>query len=165
MDVPIINPNSDYLIDTAILSPSQVAAIVAVVEQYQASESLPASAEDIATWAIERGLWPTLWPDVAPEGNADSRYDAAELIENALRQTTHTDQRGRTVRTWLAAPYDCEGLLEWRWDDIRTASHEHVQAGVDAMAAAIRERQRDCDSLCGQYRDRFGVELPADTEV
>jgi len=109
-----------------------------IIAEYRASgEPWPATTRDIGRWAIARGLW-----QVSP---GTVLRQCADQLRQALREEFFTDPQGRTVRAKHAARYEgLEEKLNLRWDDIRTASHDHME-----MAFALRRQQivGDCRQL------------------
>lgn len=91
-----------------------------IIEQYRKSgESWPASAVQIAQWAINKKLW-----EIHPSKVV---RQCAEQIADALREDYTTDPQGRRVRVKFAAPYNIQGRLDYRWDDMRTAEPVHME--------------------------------------
>jgi len=91
-----------------------------IIEKYRkAGEPWPATAIQIARWAIGKRLW-----EIHPSKVV---RQCAEQIAEALREDYVTDPQGRRVRVKHAAPYTVQGKLEFRWDDMRTADPIHVE--------------------------------------
>ncbi|KKN11618.1 hypothetical protein LCGC14_1024790 [marine sediment metagenome] len=99
-------------------------ALLEIRDQYQTSgEPWPARARDIARWAIAKKLWSP--PRELVENKATRDF------ADALGEEKHYDPQGRQVKTNVAAklPYiDKHGEKQqgWFWDDIRTASKDHL---------------------------------------
>jgi hypothetical protein len=107
----------------------------------------PATAVSIARWAIAQNLW-----GVHP---SKMLRQCADQIAEAMRQEFITDPQGRRVRVKHAAPYKEQGHLFIKWDDMRTASHQHME-----MAFAHRRQQivGDCRQLkvdIDSYNENF----------
>jgi hypothetical protein len=108
-----------------------------IVVQYRGSGNpWPASSTDIARWAIENKLW-----QVHPGAVV---RQCADQIAQAMREEFITDPQGRRVRIMHAAPYPRNGRQYLLWDDMRNASHQHMQ-----MAFQQRRQQivMDCHQL------------------
>jgi hypothetical protein len=91
-----------------------------IITKYrQSGEPWPATAVEIARWAIARRLW-----DIHPSKVV---RQCAEQIAEAMREEYIDDPQGRRVRVKHAAPYDLQGKLAFKWDDMRTAKHEHME--------------------------------------
>lgn len=107
-----------------------------IVRQYrEADNSWPASAREIAAWAIAQGLWQPSPRDIVNR--------CAEDISHAMRDEYFIDPQGRHVRAKHARVLREEGVQLVLWDDIRTASHEH-------MRAAFQQRRRQIVGDCVQ---------------
>lgn len=108
-----------------------------VISKYRESgESWPATAVEIARWAIHKKLW-----EIHPSKLV---RQCADQLAQAMREEFITDPQGRRVRAKHAAPYPEQGKLALKWDDMRTASNQHME-----MAFAHRRQQivGDCRQL------------------
>lgn len=91
-----------------------------IIAKYRESgEPWPATAVQIAQWAIGKKLW-----DIHP---SKVIRQCAEQIAQAMREDYIDDPQGRRVRVKHAAPYEIQGKLAFMWDDMRTASHLHME--------------------------------------
>lgn len=114
-----------------------------IVHDYQKSgERWPASAKEIAAWAIRQGLWvPNPSSIVAT---------CADHIATALREEYITDPQGRRVRAKHVARVLEHGKQIPLWEDIRTASREHMQLAFQQRRQQIvgdcRQLKMDVDS-------------------
>jgi len=91
-----------------------------IVARYRESgQPWPATAVDIARWAIGKKLW-----DIHPSKIV---RQCADQIADAMRQEYITDPQGRRVRVKHVAPYDEKGQTSLKWDDMRSARPEHMQ--------------------------------------
>lgn len=110
-----------------------------IVQFYQeAGEKWPAKMRDVAQWAIRAGKW-------APHPSAIVSQCAEEL-SRALRDEYVRDQQGRRVRTKHAATY-IKGTEQFvLWDDLRTASPEH-------MKLAFQQRRQQILGDCKQLKN------------
>jgi len=108
-----------------------------IIARYRSSgEPWPASATQIARWAIRNKFW-----DIHPSKVV---RQCADQIAQAMRDEFITDPQGRRIRAKHAAPYPAQGKLTLKWDDLRTASYGHME-----MAFAHRRQQvvADCRQL------------------
>ena len=110
-----------------------------VVNLYMASgEQWPATAKQIAAWAIPKRLW-------APQPASLVARCANELAE-AMREEYMTDPQGRTVRIKHAAILKPDtGPRQMVWADIRTATRDH-------MAVAFQLRRQHVLGECRQLK-------------
>lgn len=108
-----------------------------IANKYSTSgEPWPASARQIAAWAIRKGLW-------APQP-ASLITRCADEIAEAMRDEYMRDPQGRSVRVKHAAlPKD--GSRQMVWADIRTAPREH-------MAVAFQLRRQHILGECRQLK-------------
>jgi hypothetical protein len=111
----------------------------AIVSKYQrAGEKWPASAREIAQWAINKRLW-------APQPSAIVNQCADELAK-AMHDEYFTDPQGRRVRVKHAARYN-EGAHQYvLWDDIRSAKPSH-------MKLAFQQRRQQILGDCKQLKN------------
>lgn len=111
----------------------------AIVGQYQnAGLKWPATMREVAEWAIKTGKW-------VPHPSAIVSQCAEEL-SGAMRDEYVRDGQGRKVRTKHAATYQHGPEQSVLWDDIRTASHEH-------MARAFQQRRKQILGDCKQLKN------------
>lgn len=91
-----------------------------IVKEYQkAGEKWPATTKEIARWAVSEKKYNLTQPTLL-------RHCARELAQ-AMREDYFTDPKGRRVRAKHPAKFVKNGQMEFVWDDIRTASHIHMQ--------------------------------------
>jgi hypothetical protein len=114
-----------------------------IVDEYRlAGLPWPTSAKSIADWAITTGRWEL------PESAIRRR--CADDIAAAMREEYMTDRKGRRVRLLHPAPISTEGQMEMVWDDIRTASRDHMQMSFQHRRRGIvgdcRQLKVDVDS-------------------
>lgn len=125
-----------------------------VVSDYrQAGNKWPASMREVATWAIHAGRW-------APQPSAIINQCAEELAR-ALRDEWVTDAQGRHIRTKHAATYTNGKEQYVLWDDIRTASPNHMQR-------AFQQRRHQIFGDCKQLKtdvDSFNENRLPDTPI
>ena len=110
-----------------------------IANEYQnAGQKWPASAREIAEWAIETKRW-------TPHPSAIVNQCAEELSK-AMREEYVRDSQGRKVRTKHAATYQNGAEQLVLWDDIRTASHNH-------MKRAFQQRRQQILGDCKQLKN------------
>lgn len=114
-----------------------------VGEYRQAGLKWPASAREIAQWAIENRRW-------APKP-ASLVGQCADEVARALRDEYITDPQGRRVRAKHAVTYH-EGSEQYvLWDDIRTAIPKHMELAFQQRRQQIlgdcRQLKNDVDSF------------------
>lgn len=119
-----------------------------IVAKYRRSGQLwPATAIDIARWAIGQKLW-----EVHP-----SRIvrQCADQIAEAMRQEYITDPQGRRVRVKHVAPYNEKGQMVLKWGDMRDATHAHMETSFSYKRQLIvsdcRQLKLEIDSYNQNY--------------
>ena len=121
-----------------------------IVRQYQAAgEPWPAASRTIATWAIRNKLW-------QPQPSAIISQ-CADQLSRALREEYRTDPQGRRVRAKHPAPMCQGGKQMLLWDDIKTASRDHMHT---AFQTRRRQIVGDCHQLktdIDSYNDNYNV--------
>ncbi|MDP1679034.1 MAG: hypothetical protein Q8L02_02745 [Candidatus Nitrotoga sp.] len=111
----------------------------AIVGQYQeAGLKWPATMREVAEWAIKANKW-------IPHPSAIVSQCAEEL-SGAMRDEYVRDKQGRKIRTKHAATYQDGPEQTVLWDDIRTASHEH-------MRRAFQQRRKQILGDCKQLKN------------
>lgn len=111
--------------------------IQGVVTLYrQAGEPWPATAVQMATWALNKGHW---------NAHVDSVVRlVAEEFARALREEYAVDPQGRTIRSkHVARVRQKDGEKLYLWDDMRTAPR-------DFMSMAFADRRRAIVGDCRQ---------------
>jgi hypothetical protein len=130
-----------------------------IVDEYRL-EGLPwpTSAKAIADWAIMTSRWEL--PAAA------IRRRCADDIAAAMREEYMTDRKGRRVRLLHPAPLPNEGQVEMVWDDIRTATREHMQIsfqhGRKGIVGDCRQMKMDVDSYNDAHTDAEPIEIVFD---
>ncbi|HKA22247.1 MAG TPA: hypothetical protein VKN18_28470 [Blastocatellia bacterium] len=120
-----------------------------IVAQYRAAhENRPATAVEIADWAIQHELWKPHLVEV--------RRHLAELLAQAMREEYITDPQSRRVRAKHAAHVD-QGVL---WIDIRDKRPEtrtlleiSFQNRRQQIVGDCRQLKNDIDSYNQNYND------------
>ncbi len=124
-----------------------------IVQQYRdAGQPWPATAKQMAAWAIREGRW-------RPQPAALIGQCAEELAR-ALREDYYVDPQGRTVRTKHAARLEQHGEQLVLWADIRTADPTHMEIAFQQRRQQIvgdcRQLKADVDS----YNENANVGMP-----
>lgn len=119
-----------------------------IVSKYrEAGHQWPASPIDVAAWAINRGLW-QVHPGAAIRQCADQ-------IAQVWRDEFITDPQGRRVRAKHAARYSNNSEQKLLWDDMRTASHKHMELSFQNRRQQV---VMDCHQLkldVDSYNENF----------
>ena len=113
-----------------------------LIQQYRdAGQKWPATKIQIATWAANNHKWEPQKGKMIAE--------CADEIARAMREEYITDPQGRTVRAKHAARVTRDGKQIMLWDDIRTASREH-------LVAAFSLRRKQIVGSCHQLKNDVG---------
>ena len=124
-----------------------------IVAKYrEAGQKWPASSIDIAQWAIAKRLW-----EIHP-----SRVvrQCADQIAEAMRQEYITDPQGRRVRVKHVAPYPEHGQTSLKWDDMRSASHEHMETSFAYKRQLIVSDCRQLKLEIDSYNENYNAGRP-----
>jgi hypothetical protein len=125
-----------------------------IIEKFRDSgQPWPATSIEIARWAINKKLW-----DIHP---GKIVRQCADQIAQAMRDEFISDPQGRRIRAKHVAPYPSKnGRSELLWDDIRTASREHMELAFSNRRQQIvmdcRQLKLDLDS----YNQNFNSGKP-----
>lgn len=132
-----------------------------IAEMYRNSgEPWPASARQIAVWAINNGHYKVHRDKVIAK--------AAEEIAAAMREEYYTDPKGRRVRVLHASRVSRkldDGTSEhpMLWDDIRTAPHKFMERAFQLRRRQIvgecKQLKTDVDSYNDLHPDRPKIQL------
>lgn len=134
----------------------------AITEEYRNSgEKWPGTSREIAEWAIKTGRW-------VPHPSAIINQCAEELSE-AMRKEYIRDKQNRIIRTKHAATYQ-QGLKQLvLWDDIRTASHDHMHRAFQQRRQQIlgdcKQLKNDVDSYNENRLPKIPVQMVFDFTV
>jgi hypothetical protein len=91
-----------------------------IVDAYiEAGQEWPASAHEIAAWAVHGSLWQPQRADVIDQ--------CANQLSRAMREDYITDPQGRNVRAKHVARFERGGEQVRLWADIRTADRNHME--------------------------------------
>lgn len=104
-----------------------------VTKYIEDGEIWPATSNELAAWALKNNLW-------VPQ-KSEIINICAEQIARAMREEYIVDPQGRKVRAKHAARIN-QAVL---WDDIRTASLEHMQI-------AFQQRRQQVVGDCHQLK-------------
>lgn len=124
-----------------------------IVAKYRESrQKWPATAIEIAQWALSRKLW-----EIHP-----SRVvrQCADQIAEAMRQEYVTDPQGRRVRVKHVAPYNEKGQMSLKWDDMRSASHEHMEMAFAYKRQLIVSDCRQLKLEIDSYNENYNTGRP-----
>ncbi|MBT3821914.1 MAG: hypothetical protein HOM52_11005 [Rhodospirillaceae bacterium] len=130
-----------------------------IVSLYRlAGEPWPAASKAIGEWAIKQRLWEL------PESAALAR--CAEDISRAMREEYMTDPKGRRVRVKHPATVKVPGGQMVLWDDMRTASPEHMRISFQQRRQQIvgdcRQLKVDVDSYNDQNSENPPIQMVFD---
>jgi len=130
-----------------------------IVREYRRSgQPWPASARDIAEWAVQNRKW-----SIQP---AAVLKRCAEDMAEAMREEYFTDDKGRRVRQFHPARISRQGVLSTEWDDIQTASRSHMQMSFQQHRRKIvgecRQLKTDLDSYNDAHFDEAPMQISFD---
>ena len=124
-----------------------------IVDDYMKSgEPWPATARQIATWAIREKRW-------APQRDAVLQ-ECAEELARAMREEVIVDAQGRTVRTKHAARLEEHGEQLTYWDDIRWAEPKHMEVAFAQRRRSIVSDCRQLKSDVDSYNENTNKSIP-----
>lgn len=124
-----------------------------IVDDYrQNSQPWPATAHEMAIWAIETGKW-------QPQRSAMLRKCTEELSD-AMREEYITDLQGRRVRSKHVARYSEGNGQIPLWADIRTATREHMEIAFQQRRQQILGDCRQLKNDVGSYNDNYNSGQP-----
>ena len=124
-----------------------------IVKAYrEAKQPWPATAVDIARWAISKRLW------VVHPGKIVRQ--CADQIAEAMRQEYITDPQGRRVRVKHVAPYNEKGQMSLKWDDMRSATREHMETAFAYKRQLIFSDCRQLKLEIDSYNQNFNTGRP-----
>jgi hypothetical protein len=124
-----------------------------IVSEYRATKQpWPATAKEIAGWAINNSKWNM-------PSEAVLKKCAADLAD-AMRESYFTDSKGRRVRALHPATVRRQGILFVEWDDIRTAPRKHMQMSFQSHRKAIVGECRALKIALDSYNDAHPNESP-----
>ena len=116
---------------------------------------VPVTMHEVADWAIRHGHW-------KPQP-ADMVSRCAEELSRALRNEYFTDPQGRRVRAKHAATIKENQSTFTYWDDIRTASREHMGLAFQqrrvSIVADCRQLNNDVSSYNQNNNDGTPIQM------
>jgi len=121
-----------------------------VTEYRRAEQEWPASAKEIARWAIRTGRFDLRAPTV-------ERVLAREIAQ-ALREEYFTDSKGRRVRAKHPAKARRNGEQITLWDDMRTAPRDHMEKAFGLRRRHIVGECRQVKADVDSYNDAHPAE-------
>jgi len=126
-----------------------------VTKYINTGEQWPATTHEIASWAINHRLW-------AAQNKAVIDI-CAEQLARAMREEYIGDPQGRAVRAKHAAKVERNGTQLVLWDDIRTASRQHMQIAFQQRRQQIvgdcRQLKADVDSYNENKNDGKPIQM------
>jgi hypothetical protein len=126
----------------------------AIVTSYiEAGQAWPASAHEIASWAIRKKEW-----QPQPSSVVDM---CADQLARAMREEYITDAQGRRVRSKHAARVRRNDRQTTLWADIRSADRTHMQI-------AFQQRRQQIVGDCAQLKrdvDSYNENRVADNPI
>jgi hypothetical protein len=130
-----------------------------IITDYRDSkEPWPATKREMASWAIKNGLWHM------PASTVIDR--CASDIGEALAEMYISDKYGRRVRQMHSAPIKRQGVLFTEWDDIRTATREHMHLSSQQKRRSIvgecRQMKTDLDSYNEGHPEQSPIQISFD---
>lgn len=134
-----------------------------IVQEYRSSgQPWPASAKEMADWAILTGRW------VMPA--AAIRRRCADDIASAMREEYYTDPKRRRVRVLHPAPLlTATGERTVIWDDIRTATRPHMELSFQTrrqgVVADCRQFKVDVDSYNDAHDGAEAIDIVFNFEM
>lgn len=124
-----------------------------IVKEYQQdAQPWPASAREIAEWAVTTGRYDLGRPTIV-------KHCARDLAQ-AMRQEYFTDVKGRRVRAKHPARVKRNGSQMMLWDDIRSAPREHMQKAFQLRRRRIAAECKQVKTDVGSYNDAHPDERP-----
>lgn len=123
-----------------------------VTDYRSAGQPWPATAREIAAWAIREAKW-----DMPP---AAVEKKCAEDVADAMRELYFTDRKGRRVRALHPATVKRQGVLFTEWDDLRSAPRKHMQLSFQQHRNSIVGECRALKTAQDAYNDLHPEEPP-----
>ena len=127
-----------------------------IVAEYRgAGQPWPATSHEMAVWAIGERKW-------QPQHSAMIRRCAEEL-SGAMREEYFTDPQGRRVRAKHVARFGKGAFQIPLWEDMRCASHEHMEIAFQGRRQQIlgdcRQLKTDVDSFNENYTEAQPIQM------
>ena len=128
-----------------------------LASQYIADNG-PATPAEIAAWLVHNNRW-------SPQPS-DMISQCSKLLARAMRQEYFIDPQGRKVRAKHAATESDSGKQTAFWDDIRTASREHMsiafQQRREQIVGDCRHLKTDIESYNDNQNDGAPIQMVFD---
>lgn len=133
--------------------------LLEIRDLYQAAgQPWPATARDIAAWAIKNGHYRA--------HRAKLISFAADEFAAAMREVVYTDPQGRSVRVLHVARMGKGSAQKMLWNDIRTAPREHMEKAFQLRRRSIvgdcKHLKNDVDSYNDNHLDEMPIQLVLD---
>jgi hypothetical protein len=129
-----------------------------ITDYRESKENWPATKREIAAWAINTGRWQM------PASTVIDR--CANDLGEAMGEMYILDKKGRRVRQLHAAPIRRQGVLFTEWDDIRTATRQHMHLSSQNKRRSIvgecRQMKVDLDSYNEAHPDQVAIQISFD---
>jgi hypothetical protein len=127
-----------------------------IVSDYRSSgEPWPVAAHEMAVWTIESGKWHAQQPAMLRK--------CAEELSDAMREEYLTDPQRRRVRSKHLVRCGEGATQVSLWEDIRTASREHMGIAFDQRRQQIladwRQLKTDIDSYNNNYNSAEPLQM------
>jgi hypothetical protein len=117
-----------------------------LVQEYRAAgQPWPATAKEIAAWAISRGKWEMPATAVLNKCSQD--------VAEAMGELYFTDKKGRRVRALHPATIRRQGVLCTEWDDLRTAGRKHIVLSFQQHRRRIVGECRELNTARNSWND------------
>jgi hypothetical protein len=129
-----------------------------ITEYRRSGEPWPATKREIGALARRTGRW---------QMSSSAILDrCANEIGEVMGEMYFTDTRGRRVRLLHPATVRRQGEIFTEWDDIRTASRQHMQIAFQQKRKAIvgecRQLKTDMDSYNDAHSDAAPIQISFD---
>lgn len=129
-----------------------------ITDYRESKEPWPATKREIAAWAIATGRWKM------PTSTIIDR--CANDLGEAMAEMYILDNKGRRVRQMHPAPVKRQGVLFTEWDDIRTATRDHMHLSSQHKRRAIvgecRQMKTDLDSYNEAHPEQDPIQISFD---
>jgi hypothetical protein len=128
------------------------------MEYRESGEHWPPTKREIASWAIKNSKW-----EMPPSAILDR---CANDIGEVMAEIYFTDKQGRRVRLLHPATVKRQGELFTEWDDIQTATRQHMQLSFQQKRKSIvgecRQLKTDMDSYNDAHSDAAPIQVSFD---
>jgi hypothetical protein len=118
----------------------------------------PATTHAIASWAISNKLWQPQSSTIIDQ--------CANQLAHAMREEHILDPQGRSIRAKHVAKMNKNGEQQALWEDIRTASRQHMEIALQQRRQQIvgdcRQLKMDMDSYNENNNPGFPIQMVFD---